>query len=137
MLAVVVFGASGAVAANFEAEAWIFAAIAGVAGALDSVFRFSHRAKDHAVLKAKFAELLSEVGAASSIEALEALSRKKDQIDATEPPVYEAAYAVAYNRSLVTRGQSEHAVPVGLAYRLTKNLIRFNGKIFGEPSATK
>ena len=87
----------------------IFGAIAAVLGALDLVFAFSHRARDHDMLYRRFSDLAIELRQTANPKEnqFRRWVRSRLEIEKDEPPTYWAVEASCYNE--VTRAWEREA----------------------------
>lgn len=118
------------------AGAWPAAAgaTAAVLGALDLVFQFSHKARDHLSLYQRFAELNIDLKnlQSSDIVGLEAAEKRRLKIEADEPPIYWALEADCDNEVCIAWGRDKTAGIVELTktQKALMNFIRFDRAVF-------
>jgi hypothetical protein len=105
-----------------------FGLAAAVLGALELVFGFSQRAKDHQLLHRRFTDLaadLLKLGEPTA-QAVAALEARRLDIEADEPPVYWALEADCYNEVTIAWGRESHGLARMTLFRsLLKNWWRF------------
>jgi hypothetical protein len=87
----------------------VFGLFAATLGALDLVFGFSHRARDHEVLHRRFTDLAAELRTTTSPtqEEVQRWERRRLEIEAEEPPTYWALEASCWNE--VAHAWGRHA----------------------------
>lgn len=105
-------------------------AAAAILGALDLVFQFSHKARDHQQLYRRFAELNVDLQSIdlADVPALERATKRRLEIEADEPPIYWALDADCDNEVCVAWGKDKNAGLVELTkkQRLLMNFYRFD-----------
>ena len=85
MLGVIVSGS--AAFANSMGHGPVMGLVAAILGAVDLVFAFSHRARDHEILHRRFTELANRCRRAPESDVTE-LERIRMEIETDEPPIY-------------------------------------------------
>jgi hypothetical protein len=106
MLGVLLSG-SAAFANALDNPRW-FGLVAATLGALDLVFGFSHRARDHEVLHKRFTDLAADLRTTASPtqEEVQRWERRRLEIEADEPPTYWALEASCWNEVAHAWGRS-------------------------------
>lgn len=130
MFAVIVFGAAAVVDA-FRDALWIkgvFGAGAAVLGALDLAFDLSNRARNHALLRRRYYELLGDVdeGRMSLVAADACLAR----LNGEEEPAYHALLNACSEAANIMVYGSAEGVHIPWWHRLLQNVWRFEGRIY-------
>jgi len=128
MFVVIIAGASALV------DAWPGMKVAGpiiaaLAGALDLTFDLSNRARNHAMIRRRYADILAR--ATREPDRLAALQCLLDEIGGDEEPAFSAQLALSDTRAQnQTYGKIVHSCRPSLPYRLFANLFRFPGHDF-------
>ncbi|MEI8396900.1 MAG: hypothetical protein WCF85_19365 [Rhodospirillaceae bacterium] len=124
---------SAAFASTGVMSAQYFGLLGAVVGALNLVWAFSHRARDHEILFRRFSELAVELRSAPS-PAESDMRRwigRRIAIEADEPAVYWAVEADCWNEVSVAWGREKHGlVKISRACGLLKHLWRFESSEF-------
>jgi hypothetical protein len=109
-------------------------AVAAILGALDLVFQFSHKARDHQLLFQRFSNLNVDLRTLKSTDiiGLENAEKQRLKIEADEPPVYWALDADCDNEVCVAWGRDKTAGVVELTklQRMLMNFFRFDRAVF-------
>jgi len=123
---------SAVVADGFGDPKW-FGAIAGILAALDMVYSYANKARDHEFLYRRLMQLASRLTiiAPGSDAELDEIDRQYHQILADEPPPYRALNALCHNEVMIRHGKnSEWLVTLSGWQRLTMHLFRFETGAF-------
>ncbi len=109
-------------------------AIAALIGALDLVFQFSHKARDHQSLFQRFSELNLAVATfeVSHSKEIDDLVAKRLKIEADEPPVFWALEADCDNETAIAWGRNKSSGLIRIEWhqRLFMNFWRFDRTVF-------
>ncbi len=109
-------------------------AIAALIGALDLVFQFSHKARDHQSLFQRFSELNVAVTTTeiSTNKELDILVAKRLKIESDEPPIFWALEADCDNETAIAWGRDKSSGLIRLEWyqRLFMNFLRFDRTVF-------
>lgn len=131
MLGVVICG-SAVMADGFGDAKW-FGAIAGLLAALDMVYSYSNKARDHEFLYRRLMELSSRLAiiAPGTDAALDEIDRLYHQILADEPPPYRAVNALCHNEVMLRHGKGQDwLVDLTWWQRRMMHLVRFETEPF-------
>lgn len=127
MFSIIMFG-TAAFAQAFGHLSYIAGLPAAALGALDLVYSFGVRAREHEYLCRDFTRLLAEIretnlkATDSDVARWEA---RRAEIETAEPPIYWAVDADVYNEVAWSRGSKDFA-PYRLGWRrLFMNWVRF------------
>lgn len=105
-------------------------AVAAILGALDLVFQFSHKARDHQSLYQRFSALNIELQAIKAVDivALEQVERRRLEIEADEPPIYWALDADCDSEVCIAWGRDKTAGVIQLTRNqwIFMNFYRFD-----------
>jgi hypothetical protein len=126
--------AFASVTVPFVPSQW-FGAVAAVIAALDLVWGFSHRARDHEILVRDFTELAATVNATEiSVPALAAWTNRRLEIEAKEPPTFWAVEADCYNEAArALDADREFLVSIPWMHRRLMNWWRFERHSYDRP----
>jgi len=105
----------------------ILGAIAAVFGAIDLVFDLSNRACAHSLMKRRYFELLSRLQEKKlSVDEAHA---EMSKFSADEEPAFHALLLLSWNAAEeMVFGEKALRYNIGLWARITKNILRFEGK---------
>jgi hypothetical protein len=123
MLAVVVCG-SAAFATRY---AEVAGALGALFGALDLVFGYSHKARDHDALYRRFSDLMAQIRRAAPDEtAVRDLTIARETIETDEPPIYWLLEADCDNETTASWGlaQKNGLVPLKPWHKLAMDFYR-------------
>lgn len=110
MLGVLLSG-SAAFGDVFGEPKW-FGLISATLGALDLVFSFSMRVRDHEILHRRFTDLARSMTrtAAPTAADVQRWTDARQEIETEEPPVYWAVEASCYNEVSIAWGREKHGL---------------------------
>lgn len=126
MLGVLICG-SAVVADGFGDPKW-FGAIAGILAALDMVYSYANKARNHEFLYRRLMALSSRLAiiAPGTDAELDEIDREYHQILADEPPPYRALNALCHNEVMLRHGKGrDWLVTLSRWQRLMMHLVRF------------
>lgn len=132
MLFVLILGsaAAGDLLEDFVRQE-VLAFAAAFAGAIDMTYAFGRQARDHALLGAKFVELIGDLTGIRTREDADRAESRFYAICASEPPVFEAVAALAYNQALAVIPDQKHLkLHVPWCHWLVRNLVRFSNRTY-------
>jgi hypothetical protein len=139
MLAVILSGSAAVLPlVGLGGARWFGLAVAAL-GALDLVFGFSHKARDHDALAKRFSELLRDIRmTAPQDRAVRQWECRRITIETDEPPIFWAVEADCFNEVCRAKGRNPKALNVLAGHCwLFMNWIRFERYYFGPRPANE
>lgn len=131
MLAIIVV--SSAVIADFFGSLPTLGVVVAILAALDMVFDYSVKARDHEFLYRRYAELDADFYARTEIgnDLLLELEGRYRRLVADEPPHYKSLNALCHNEVMIAQGQDTKClVPLRWWHRWFMHWVRFEGRDF-------
>lgn len=132
MLGIILLG-SAAFAGIKDGTEWL-AGAAAVLGALDLVYSWSHKARDHQQLAYRFADLEIQLVQLKdrTLDVIAELTARRKRIEVDEPPTYYALEADCWNESCRAKSDDDEYEKLHIPFlcRRMRNWLRFEGMEF-------